>query len=503
MTIIANGTIIDGTGRPAFPGDVAVEGDRIADIVPGGIAAKGDAQVVDASGCLVTPGFVDAHAHSDAYLVLEPDAPSKLSQGITTEINGQSGGLRDREIKAEHESSGAVDVAKFTSVKLRVTNIKFNHDTSSSNHDAINIRRCFEDSAGKIDVSNGEWFEDGGVVTNEPFCYTTNRAATVKARFEASGFITSAVIRATCAGAGGSLSSLLPTNIAFSGGVSSPEYVEFAMSSRTLGCIDRSGGGVLNWSADSVNGQSGCKMNDSGPHLVYTILGEPKPPWANDYGNQKNAWTNALEFAIVKAGAQGKNTDKAALAAITTYLHSGHGLTYDIGVATNAIAGAGRPKYMSSTAGVIEFRLTEYMNKSSLKHNTSGNVVNCYDQAGGVATLARLFGVNAHCRFMMPFGYINPLNLVGEGMCNNPFYPLYNNEKLTGVDLVEPERSRFLNHMFVSLSGKVFDACAGPQLGSLDEVGYVSVAIDVSTTSEANAAGTISNIYTTSVQVVK
>ena len=110
MTIIANGTIIDGTGRPAFPGDVAVEGDRIADIVPGGIAAKGDAQVVDASGCLVTPGFVDAHAHSDAYLVLEPDAPSKLSQGITTEINGQSGGLRDREIKAEHESSGAVVV---------------------------------------------------------------------------------------------------------------------------------------------------------------------------------------------------------------------------------------------------------------------------------------------------------------------------------------------------------------------------------------------------------
>ena len=92
MTIIANGTIIDGTGRPAFPGDVAVEGDRIADIVPGGIAAKGDAQVVDASGCLVTPGFVDAHAHSDAYLVLEPDAPSKLSQGITTEINGQCGG---------------------------------------------------------------------------------------------------------------------------------------------------------------------------------------------------------------------------------------------------------------------------------------------------------------------------------------------------------------------------------------------------------------------------
>ena len=138
----------------------------------------------------------------------------------------------------------------------------------------------------------------------------------------------------------------------------------------------------------------------------------------------------------------------------TTYLHSGHGLTYDVGVATNANAGAGRPKYMSRTAGGIEFRLTEYMNKTSLRHNTSGNVVNCYDQASGVTALARLLGVNAHCRFMTPFGYINPSDLVGEGLCNNPFYPLYNNEKLTGVDLVAPDRSRFRNHMFASLDGK-------------------------------------------------
>ena len=58
-------------------------------------------------------------------------------------------------------------------------------------------------------------------------------------------------------------------------------------------------------------------------------LGEPKPPWDNKYGEKENAWTNALEFAIVKAGAQGKSTDKDALAAITKYLHSGHGLVYD------------------------------------------------------------------------------------------------------------------------------------------------------------------------------
>ncbi len=96
---IANGTIIDGTGKPAFAGDVFVEGDRIVDVVPRAAEVarsddlKGaDCEVVDATGCLVTPGFIDAHTHSDAYLVLEPDAPSKIAQGITTEINGQCGG---------------------------------------------------------------------------------------------------------------------------------------------------------------------------------------------------------------------------------------------------------------------------------------------------------------------------------------------------------------------------------------------------------------------------
>ena len=109
--LIRGGLVVDGTGRAAFPADVLVEGDRIADVVaqPGrvrspsgpsgglGEAALPDCTqradtVIDASGFLVTPGFIDSHAHSDAYLLIEPDAPSKLSQGITTEINGQCGG---------------------------------------------------------------------------------------------------------------------------------------------------------------------------------------------------------------------------------------------------------------------------------------------------------------------------------------------------------------------------------------------------------------------------
>ena len=97
MTLIRNGLVVDGTGRTAYPADVLIDGDRIADIMPSNPQSQfsilnSQFSILDASGCLVTPGFIDSHSHSDAYLLIEPDAPSKLSQGVTTEINGQCGG---------------------------------------------------------------------------------------------------------------------------------------------------------------------------------------------------------------------------------------------------------------------------------------------------------------------------------------------------------------------------------------------------------------------------
>ena len=94
-TLIKNGFVVDGTGSPGFRGCVVLEGDRISDVFEGPAPAAAKEAfdlVVDADGRMVTPGFMDAHSHSDAYLVVEPDAPSKLRQGITTEINGQCGG---------------------------------------------------------------------------------------------------------------------------------------------------------------------------------------------------------------------------------------------------------------------------------------------------------------------------------------------------------------------------------------------------------------------------
>jgi N-acyl-D-amino-acid deacylase len=87
--LIRNGLVCDGTGAPAWTGDVAISGDRIAAV--GHLDGACAAQVVDAAGLVVAPGFIDAHSHSDTYLLLEPDAPSKISQGVTTEICGQCG----------------------------------------------------------------------------------------------------------------------------------------------------------------------------------------------------------------------------------------------------------------------------------------------------------------------------------------------------------------------------------------------------------------------------
>ncbi len=88
--LITGGSLVDGTGTAARVADVGVRQDRIAEI--GDLSAAEAQRRIDAAGLIVAPGFIDAHAHSDAYLLLEPDAPSKLAQGITTEINGQCGG---------------------------------------------------------------------------------------------------------------------------------------------------------------------------------------------------------------------------------------------------------------------------------------------------------------------------------------------------------------------------------------------------------------------------
>jgi N-acyl-D-amino-acid deacylase len=86
---IINGDVLDGTGGPASRVDIGITGDAISDV--GNLAAAEARVCIDARGKLVTPGFIDAHSHSDTYLLIEPSAPSKVFQGIATEVVGNCG----------------------------------------------------------------------------------------------------------------------------------------------------------------------------------------------------------------------------------------------------------------------------------------------------------------------------------------------------------------------------------------------------------------------------
>lgn len=88
--LIRNGTLLDGTGAPAFQSDIAIHNDRIVDIAPNLNPVEAGA-ILEAKDCWVCPGFIDTHSHSDAYLLIEPSAPSKLFQGVTTEVVGNCG----------------------------------------------------------------------------------------------------------------------------------------------------------------------------------------------------------------------------------------------------------------------------------------------------------------------------------------------------------------------------------------------------------------------------
>src|SRR5215210_474662 len=88
--ILRGGTVVDGTGRPRYPADVAIHGDRIAAIGPG-LARVTDAREIDVSGKIVAPGFIDVHTHDDRALLASPDMAAKASQAITTVVTGNCG----------------------------------------------------------------------------------------------------------------------------------------------------------------------------------------------------------------------------------------------------------------------------------------------------------------------------------------------------------------------------------------------------------------------------
>jgi N-acyl-D-amino-acid deacylase len=87
--VISNGHIVDGTGSPWYSGDVGIRDGRIAAI--GNLSNASRQQTIDAQGKVVAPGFIDMLGQSETTILVDPRLPSKIYQGITTEITGEGG----------------------------------------------------------------------------------------------------------------------------------------------------------------------------------------------------------------------------------------------------------------------------------------------------------------------------------------------------------------------------------------------------------------------------
>ena len=87
--VIENGLVVDGTGTPGKRADVGIAGTRI--VATGDLKAAETGRRLDATGCIVAPGFIDIHNHSDLVLLADGRAESMIRQGVTTQVTGNCG----------------------------------------------------------------------------------------------------------------------------------------------------------------------------------------------------------------------------------------------------------------------------------------------------------------------------------------------------------------------------------------------------------------------------
>ena len=341
--------------------------------------------------------------------------------------------------------------------------------TTGSARDAINLRWNYTN---EINLATGEWTRAG---YRAPACYVTNAWPIVRATFSAAPADLSSVtlLAETDAAIGG----FAATNVAFAAGAASD--VALSTQSATTNCILKETFD-LTWKA-VVSNETEIVTNTLGKtdgHVFYTILDEPKLPWTDSEIANSNVWVSALDVVMNTNACTGSTSQTNCLASLTMFLFENHGLVYE--------TDNGSSQYFDILVDpttydyYVQFQLSEYLAKGK------GNYVNCYDQAYGLSILGRALGISSEVKFLLPFGYINPTNLIGVGECNSPFFTTNNHviasSKLRPVD--DLDRKWFYNHRYVVASGKVFDCCAGPALGDLSQADYLDAWVDKSTPDE-------------------
>src|ERR1700731_1539706 len=129
MTVLRGGLLADGTGAPLRPADVVIDADRITAVeAPGSVPGGGD--VLDLTGLVLAPGFIDCHTHYDAQILWDPDLTPSSWHGVTTVVMGNCGfGIAPT--RAEHRGTIArtLENVEGMSVEALVAGIPWTFET--------------------------------------------------------------------------------------------------------------------------------------------------------------------------------------------------------------------------------------------------------------------------------------------------------------------------------------------------------------------------------------
>jgi len=140
-TLILNAHILDGSGGPETIGDVAIEDGRIAAIGgPGSFDAQAAREVIDGSGKILSPGFIDTHTHDDIVVIGAPEMLPKLSQGVTTVVAGNCG-ISAAPFTAQAHANAPTHAAPPDPMPLLGKPDSFRYPTFASYVNAVNAAR--------------------------------------------------------------------------------------------------------------------------------------------------------------------------------------------------------------------------------------------------------------------------------------------------------------------------------------------------------------------------
>jgi N-acyl-D-amino-acid deacylase len=186
-TLITGAVLVDGTGSPGRRASVRIDRDRV--VAVGDLEPGASEMVVDASGLVLAPGFIDTHSHGDDEIFEHPDALAAVSQGITTLVGGQDGGsahpLADTFARLER-SPAAVNVASYVghgTVRRLVMGEDFRRPARADELERMRERIGKDLDAGALGLSTGLEYDPGIYSTQEEVIELAKVAAAAGGRY--------------------------------------------------------------------------------------------------------------------------------------------------------------------------------------------------------------------------------------------------------------------------------------------------------------------------------